>query len=158
MNRSKLFAIDFALLLSVVSLIFLPPPTNWAGASRPVSASVFPQKTTLSQKRRIVLANPRPDEPSAYHTLPATYYSLKDDLTTKLTLNNKGPNPIAVQPTLFSPDGQRLDVPPVTVDGLSFVTLNIEQWAVRGTVFEEGNLQIMYYGKNRESRRTPGNS
>lgn len=144
MNRSKVFAIDFALLLSVVSLIFLPLPENRAGANRLVGASVVPQTTTLSKKRRMVLANPRPDEPSAYQTLPATYYSLKDDLTTRLTLNNKGPNPIAVQPTLFSPDGQRLDVPPVIVGGLSFVTLDIEQWGARGTVFEEVNLQIMY--------------
>ena len=36
------------------------------------------------------------------------------------------------------------------VPGLSFVTVEIEQWVVRGTVFEEGNLQIMYYGKNSE--------
>lgn len=150
MTRSKVFAVDLALLLSVVSLIFLPLSKNWAGANRLKWTSVVPLTTTLSQKRRIVLANPRPDEPSAYHTLPATYYSLKDDQTTKLTLNNKGPNPIAVQPTLFSPDGQRLDVPTVTVDGLSFVTLDIEQWVAKGTVFEEGNLQIMYYGKNRE--------
>ncbi len=57
---------------------------------------------------------------------------------------------MAVQPTLFSPDGQRLDVPPVIVPGLSFVTVEIEQWVTRGTVFEEGNLQIMYYGRNRE--------
>jgi hypothetical protein len=57
---------------------------------------------------------------------------------------------MAVQPTLFSPDGQRLDVPPVIVAGLSFMTVEIEQWVVRGTVFEEGNLQIMYYGRNRE--------
>ena len=150
MNRSKLFAIDFALLFSVVSLIFLPLPKDLAGADRPASASTVPQSDPRSKKRRIVLATPRPDEPSANHTLPATYYSLKDGLTTKLTLNNKGPNPIAVQPTLFSSDGQRLDVPTVTVDGLSFVTLDIEQWVVKGTVFEEGNLQIMYHGRNRE--------
>lgn len=147
MNRSKLFAVAFALLLSVVSLIYLSLPKNWAGANRVVSASVVPQTST---KRRMVLASPRPDEPSSYQTLPATYYSLRDDLTTRLTLNNKGPDPIAVQPTLFSPDGQRQDVPPVIVAGLSFVTVEIEQWVVRGTVFEEGNLQIMYYGKNRE--------
>jgi hypothetical protein len=146
MNRSKVFA-AFAVLLSVVSLIYLPLPKNWASANAVVSASVVPQTST---KRRMVLANPRPDEPSSYHTLPATYYSLRDDLTTRLTLNNKGPNPIVVQPTLFSPDGQRLDVLPVIVPGLSFVTVEIEQWVVRGTVFEEGNLQIMYYGKNRE--------
>jgi hypothetical protein len=78
------------------------------------------------------------------------YYSLKDGLTTKLTLNNKGPNPIVVQTTLFSHDGERLEVPTLTVDGLSFVTLDIAQWVARGTVFEEGNLQITYYGKNRE--------
>jgi hypothetical protein len=61
-------------------------------------------------------------------------------------LNNKGPQPLDIQPTLFSLDGQRLDVPPVTVDGTSFRVIDLRQWAVLGAGFDEGSLQIVHYG------------
>lgn len=80
------------------------------------------------------------------HVLPASYYSLRGNLVTTLTLNNKGPEPLDVQPTLFSLTGQRLDVPPVTVDGTSFRVINLRQWAVPGAGFDEGSLQIVHYG------------
>lgn len=43
-------------------------------------------------------------------------------------------------------DGQRLDVPPVTVDGTSFRVIDLRQWAVPGAGFNEGSLQIVHYG------------
>ncbi len=51
------------------------------------------------------------------HLLVGTYYSVKNGLTAKLLLNNKGPDPLTANPTLFSMSGQRYDAPPVTVDG-----------------------------------------
>ncbi|MGH9929748.1 MAG: hypothetical protein ACREA9_11060, partial [Pyrinomonadaceae bacterium] len=80
------------------------------------------------------------------HVLPASYYNLRGKFATTLTLNNKGPEPLDIQPTLFSLNGQRLDVPPVTVDGTSFRVINLRQWAVPGAGFDEGSLQIVHYG------------
>ena len=80
------------------------------------------------------------------HVLPASYYSLRGNLSATLTLNNKGPQPLDVQPTIFSLNGQRLDVPPVTVPGTSFRVIDLRQWAVPGAGFDEGSLQIVHYG------------
>src|SRR6266498_1607710 len=80
------------------------------------------------------------------HVLPASYYSLRGDLRTTLTLNNKGAEPLDIQPTLFSLSGQRLDLPPVTVDGTSFRVIDLRQWVTSGAGFDEGSLQIVHYG------------
>lgn len=80
------------------------------------------------------------------HVLPASYYSLGGNLASTLTLNNKGPEPLDVQPTLFSLNGQRLDVPPVTVAGTSFRVIDLREWAVPGAGFDDGSLQIVHYG------------
>jgi len=80
------------------------------------------------------------------HVLPASYYSLRGDLSATLTLNNKGPDPLDIQPTLFSLSGQRLDLPPVTVDGTSFRVIDLRQWVTSGAGFDEGSLQIVHYG------------
>ena len=80
------------------------------------------------------------------HVLPASYYSLRGNLSATLTLNNKGPQPLDVQPAIFSLNGQRLDVPPVTVPGTSFRVIDLRQWAVPGAGFDEGSLQIVHYG------------
>jgi hypothetical protein len=88
----------------------------------------------------------KPAAPTVPHVLPASYYSLKGNLRSTLTLNNKGPQPLDIQPTLFSLEGQRLDVPPVTVDGTSFRVIDLRQWAIPGAGFDEGSLQIAHYG------------
>ena len=80
------------------------------------------------------------------HVLPASYYSVRGNLSATLTLNNKGPQPLDVQPTIFNLNGQRLDVPPVTVPGTSFRVIDLRQWAVPGAGFDEGSLQIVHYG------------
>ena len=54
------------------------------------------------------------------HVLAASYYSFRDDFAPDLLLNNKGPRPLEVRPTLFSTRGERYDVAPVTVEANSF--------------------------------------
>jgi len=82
------------------------------------------------------------------HLLAASYYSLGDGMTATLMLNNKGPKPIEVTPTLFSLDGRRLELPPVTVDGSSFRELDMGDFGIAGTPFEEGSLQLFHRGKD----------
>jgi hypothetical protein len=43
------------------------------------------------------------------HLLAGSYYTLRNNYSAKLLLNNKGPRPIEVQPTLFSLSGERFD-------------------------------------------------
>ena len=54
------------------------------------------------------------------HLLAASYYSVKDNYRSNLMLNNKGPDPVEVRPTLFALNGSRIDAPSVIVPGESF--------------------------------------
>ena len=49
--------------------------------------------------------------------------------------------------TLFSMGGERLEVPPVIVEGVSHRTVELRDYAAAGSAFEEGSLQVVYYGK-----------
>ncbi len=82
------------------------------------------------------------------HLLATAYYSVKDDLKTVLMLNNKGPKPLEANPTLFSLSGERFDLPPVTVEGLSYRELDLRNYGIAGTAFEEGSLQVFHRGKD----------
>jgi hypothetical protein len=118
MNHQKLVVAFSLTILSIPSLFLLPSPTRLT----------------------------RAQEPNETHVLPATYYSLRGNFASILTLNNKGPEPLEVQPTLFSLSGQRLDVPPVTVPGTSFRVIDLRQWVVPGSGFDEGSLQVVHHG------------
>ena len=83
------------------------------------------------------------------HRLAASYYSVKDNLSATLMLNNKGPRQLVVQPTLFSLAGERFDPAPITVEGNSFRTVNLRALgAVEGTPFEEGSIQLFHLGRD----------
>jgi hypothetical protein len=81
------------------------------------------------------------------HLLGASYYSVKDNLTATLMLNNKGPEQVEVKATLFGMSGERLDVPAVFVAGESFRNIDLrELGALAGTPFEQGSIQLFHLG------------
>jgi len=83
------------------------------------------------------------------HLLAGSYYTLKDNFSAKLLLNNKGPRPIEVQPTLFSLSGERFDISPVTVDSNSHRFEDFGAWAaIAGEQFREGSIQVFHRGKD----------
>jgi len=83
------------------------------------------------------------------HTLAASYYSINDGLTATLMLNNKGPKPLEVNPTLFSVDGQRIELPAISVEGTSFREIDLGDFvAIAGSNFREGSLQLFHRGKD----------
>lgn len=89
------------------------------------------------------------DENNKPHLLAGSYYSVRNSLSAKLLLNNKGPQPIVVMPTLFSLSGERFDVTPVTVDPNNFRMIDLRDWvATAGPNFEEGSIQIFHRGKD----------
>ncbi|HXG06804.1 MAG TPA: hypothetical protein VNI77_05700 [Nitrososphaera sp.] len=99
---------------------------------------------SAAKKERATLA--QSDKP---HTMAATYYSLQGNLETSISLNNKGLLPLEVKPTLFNLAGERLDVPPVTVDATSFQVFDLAEWASHGDpTFQQGSLQLFYQGKD----------
>ncbi len=83
------------------------------------------------------------------HLLVGTYYRVKNGLTAKLLLNNKGPDPLTASPTFFSMSGERFDAPPVTVDGQSFRMIDMSTWInAAGPQFEEGSIEVFHLGKD----------
>jgi hypothetical protein len=83
------------------------------------------------------------------HLLAGSYYTLKDGFTARLLLNNKGPLPVEVYPTLFSMSGERFDAPAVVVDPVSYRFVDFGEWAAAaGEQFREGSVQIFHRGKD----------
>ena len=83
------------------------------------------------------------------HVMAASYYNLQGTLKSSISLNNKGLLPLEVKPTLFNLDGERLDVPPVTVEATSFRVFDLAEWAEPGgPAFQQGSLQLFYRGKD----------
>ncbi len=87
-----------------------------------------------------------PGDAEPTHLLAATYYSLRAGVRATLMLNNKGPQPLDVQPTLFGLHGARRPVPTVTVPGNSFRELALRDWVGDDESFREGSLQVTYRG------------
>jgi hypothetical protein len=89
---------------------------------------------------------PGTDKP---HFLAGSYYSMKGGLSATLLLNNKGPRPLEVRPTLYSLAGERLDIAPVTIDSNSFRMIDLHEWAaLGGEAFEEGSVQLFHRGRD----------
>jgi len=66
------------------------------------------------------------------HILAASLYRIGEKLGTTLTLNNKGPRPLEVRPTLYNVSGERLEIPPVTVEANSHSVIDLREWAALG--------------------------
>jgi hypothetical protein len=83
------------------------------------------------------------------HLLAGSYYTIKSNFSAKLLLNNKGPLPIEVKPTLYSLSGERFAIPPVTVDANAHRFVNLRDWAsLAGRQFREGSIQLFHRGKD----------
>lgn len=113
-----------------------------AGASA-ASASQSTQDTDSSAACPTCSAPANTEQP---HLLAATYYSLRHHLRATLMLNNKGPWPLDVQPTLFGVSGARRFFPTVTVPGNSFREIDLREWVAGDESFREGSLQVSYNG------------
>ena len=89
---------------------------------------------------------PGADKP---HFLAGSYYSMKGGLSATLMLNNKGPLPLEVRPTLYNLAGERLVIAPVTIDGNSFRMIDLREWAAPGgETFQEGSVQLFHRGRD----------
>ncbi len=81
--------------------------------------------------------------------LAGSYYTLKNNFSAKLLLNNKGPLPIEVQPTFFSMSGDRFEASSVVVDGNTHQFLDLaDSVAAAGQQFQEGSVQLFHRGKD----------
>jgi hypothetical protein len=88
------------------------------------------------------------DEPAIPRRMIDTYYTTEDGFQSTLTLNNKGPNQIAVTPILHSQTGQTFTASPVAVGGQSSFDLDLNLAArVAGPQFRSGSFEFTYEGR-----------
>jgi hypothetical protein len=126
-----------ALFVLLVATLLLITVTTKSNASKDISESRL-----LNAKKSCCS-----DDIDKLHLLAASYYSVKDNYRSSLMLNNKGPGPVEVRPSLFALNGSRIDAQPVIVPGESFQNIDLSEFgAVSGTIFEEGSLQLVHKG------------
>jgi Bacterial Ig-like domain (group 2) len=144
---SKKALILLASLLGCLALLFQSSASTSPGRAT-VRAKRTPSTTkmTADQQGQCCGQGALTDQP---HYLAASYYTARHHLTPRLLLNNKGPQPVEVKPTLFSLSGARLDAPSVVVDPESFRFVDLRDLgAVPGSAFEEGSLELFHRGPN----------
>jgi len=125
-------------------------------AAVPHTATVSPQPIIVNTANHFRAESVKPNlspvvpvQSDKPQVMAAAYYSLQDKLRTSISLNHKGLLPLEVRPTLFNLAGERLEVPPVTIDPTSFRVFNLTEWtAAGGETFEQGSLQLFYRGKD----------
>jgi hypothetical protein len=89
------------------------------------------------------------DETQTPHILVGGFYTTRDGFESKLLMNNKGPQPIEVSPTLYGDGGAIMQMPVITVERNSFITVNLRDWAnFAGEAFRQGNIRLFHRGKD----------
>lgn len=136
-----------AKLITAFALIFLLTASLLSSISSAQRSKPEAGATIAAVPAQTEIGHSAKPEPLLRHVLAAAYYSLKDKLRATVMFNNKSPWPMDARLTLFSLGGERLEVPAVTVDGVSHRTVDLRDYAAAGSAFEEGSLQVVYYGK-----------
>ena len=143
-SRPVLLAVLTLAVVAGVGSLLSSPVLRRVGAQGPAAqqSDVQPQGTPSG----CACSDDKEDDKP--HLLAASYYSLNGGLTATLMLNNKGPKPLTVQPTLFSSSGERMEVASVTVEGNSYREIDLKEYGVEGTPFQEGSIQVFHRGKD----------
>src|SRR6266403_3877413 len=89
---------------------------------------------------------PRPPQPQTDQATNIPYFSLRDGMSSTLTLDNNAPSPTPVTVTIFNTEGRAQTLDPVTLDPHSFKQIELSD-VVASELFNEGNLSVAYYGK-----------
>lgn len=106
------------------------------------------KQSCCSNKSQGPTFNPLNPEYETY-TLTGTYYSLNDNLTATLMLNNKGPLPLDATPTFYSLSGTRLQLAPITVPAASYSEINLRDLLANAAEeFRQGSMKVAYQGKD----------
>ena len=131
------FVFSFSLLFTLLlASIF------YADFSRRANAEAETFKSTVAaarlSKNTTASCCGAEDGINAPHLLAGAYYTINNNFSAKLLLNNKGPLPIEVRPTLFSLSGERFDVPPIIVEPNAHRFEDFADWAaLAGQQFRE---------------------
>ncbi len=88
---------------------------------------------------------PRPPQAQMDQTTNIPYYTLRDGMSSTLTLNNIGPAPTEVTVTIFNMAGRPHTLDPMTLDLHSFKEVRLQD-VVPPEDFDSGNIEVAYHG------------
>ena len=89
-----------------------------------------------------------PQYPAQRYGVSMAYYSVRGDLQSRLTLNNKGPNDLPAQVTLYARNGRRFSSDEILIEGRTFADVDLRDVvAAAGEGFEDGSLRVTYTGR-----------
>ncbi len=160
-SRSHRKSIIVVLLLTLVGLVSFQELFKATATDKPSSTSHRLKKSAddfditkpgKGQPACCATAKPNTLQPFSspeYETykLTATYYSIRDGLTSTLMFNNKGDEPILANPTFYSMAGIPIQLAPISVPAASYIDVNMRDLlAYAGDDFKEGGLKIEYSG------------
>jgi hypothetical protein len=144
-KQSRMTVISALAMLFAVALSLYRAPSHFADVSAGAPAADSPA-APQDVPQDCCGGSEGEDKP---HLLAGSYYSVKNGLSAKLLLNNKGPHPVEVKPTLYSMGGESYEAAPVTVQGNSFQILDMSGWiAAAGPQFQEGSIQVFHLGRD----------
>jgi hypothetical protein len=121
-----------ALLALVLSLVFAILVFN------PAEALAIPQSKTVPQKKT---------PPTSNQMTSIPYYTLRDGLSSTLTLNNLTTSPMPVNVTVYNTKGKAQLLDPITLDPHSFKQIELSD-VVASNEFDSGNIEIAFNGIN----------
>ena len=91
------------------------------------------------------------NQPNSLRRMIGSFYNTEDNFVSTLTLNNKGPNIIAVTPVLHGKNGQTFTAAQVLVNGESSVNVDLNAIANSvGASFKSGSFEFTYQGRMME--------
>ena len=147
-SRQPILIAFLALITLVLGLVSTIPASRPVKARTEISRSGSRVVIRRSQQAQETCCGSDEDD-NKPHTLAGSYYTLRNHSSAKLLLNNKGPSPVEVRPTIFAMNGEQFEPPTLTVDGNSYVFVNLADWAaVAGPQFQEGSIQLFHRGKD----------
>ena len=107
------------------------PVLSWSQAAPPNSTPNRPEPAPERQSDQVA-------------NIP--YFTLRDGLSSTLTLNNNAPTPTSVTVTIFNSEGRAQTLDPITLDPHLFKQIELRD-VVGSELFTEGNVSVAYFGK-----------
>lgn len=132
-------------LKSWVTLLILSlasPALSWAQTAPQKSASPQPAAPSPGAQPKMPA---KPPQPETDQTTNIPYFTLRDGLTSTLTLQNAAPTPTPVTVTIYNLEGKSQVLEPITLDPHSFRELDLAGIA-KGQDFDSGNIQVAFHG------------
>jgi hypothetical protein len=150
-RTSRLLVASFLTITSITiaGMLSVSPRLVSAKATEStISNQSFRQIPPMFLRKGVRTFRPALHEVDSQHELAVPFYNLSGDWTSTLMLSNQAPRQMQVSPTLFTLSGQRLDIPPITLEAHQQRVFDLSHWAL-SPAFQKGSLQISYFGPER---------